>query len=121
MNEPEKLKSAEEWVNTLGNRIDRQRYASSPLLLKELIKQIQLNAYRAGVRKEREVTEKLYSVLMELKVRIAYIGMPQESMWRPDPNRDYLTPDWRKQCALIEEAQQLFLTLAETITEKEMK
>lgn len=65
---------------------------------------------RTAYKQVLDLSVKLYRVMMELKVRIAYIGMPQESMWRPDPDRDHVVPDWRKQCALIEEAQQTFLS-----------
>lgn len=52
------MKSAEEWVKTLGNRIERQRYASSPSVLRELIQQIQLDAYKAGMTEACKVVQK---------------------------------------------------------------
>lgn len=39
--------------------------------------------------------------LRELKVRIAYIGMPQEPFWMDGDRKVW---DWRKQCALLENA-----------------
>lgn len=38
------MKIEQEWITKLGNRIERQRYASQPALLRELIRQIQLDA-----------------------------------------------------------------------------
>ncbi len=44
------VRPSKEWVSRLGNRIERQRYASHPALLCELVEQIQLDAYTAGKR-----------------------------------------------------------------------
>lgn len=46
------------------------------------------------------------NALRELKVRIAYIGMPQEPMWAIEdgPSKGRTVPDWRKWIAILEHA-----------------
>ncbi len=53
------MKSAKQWVDELGNRIERQRYASQPRLLKELIEQIQADARASALREAANAVDAL--------------------------------------------------------------
>ena len=44
----------------------------------------------------------LEKVLADVKIRIAYMGWPAESMWQTSQGK--WVPDWRKECAWIEHA-----------------
>jgi hypothetical protein len=45
---------------------------------------------------------RMRDALKAVKVRLHFVGMPQEPMWEPEPGNKI--PDWRKQIALIEAA-----------------
>ncbi len=63
-------KTPQEWVETLGNRIERQRYANQPALLRELIEQVQQDVIRTipdDLKKALPLIEKMASALEAIR------------------------------------------------------
>jgi hypothetical protein len=64
--------------------------------------QARAEAAEAKLTKAEACCGEMRHALLEIKVRIAYIGMPQEPFWTTDDGHKVW--DWRKQIALLEHA-----------------
>lgn len=53
---------------------------------------------------QQKVIEEAEKALKEIKLRICYIGIPQELMRHPDPKSEHTVPDWIKQIKILESA-----------------
>lgn len=52
------MKSANTWVAEMGNRLERQNVTTNPSLLRHIIHQIQLEAYKEGMTDAADIVLK---------------------------------------------------------------
>jgi len=83
-------------------RMEQAAHQAWPgLVSRVMVLSARLDTTRAERDRAWKVLEKVTGALNALKLRIVFIGWPNESMWEPN---GVLVPDWRSEIKILEEA-----------------